>query len=158
MTAFIIMFIKETALADQKIFLDTLQKPFKVSVQALATRLKLINKFMRHFPGTAGMHPYVNNELKYLLYNCMLTEWKLEFAKSGQSLNNNVLEYRDLTNYFVVIERACNVKNLKRNFNHQGPLNKCYGGQGRFNRDQGRYNQGNSYGHGNGGSNNFGQG
>ena len=58
--------------ADQKAYLDTLRKPFKMTVKQLFTRLLFINKLMAYFSGAGENKPHNNDAMKYLLFGRML--------------------------------------------------------------------------------------
>ena len=101
-------FILPTDLADQKRYLETAKKPFKLSVNALATRLRTINQMMAFFPGAADTEPFDEQGLKMLLYNMMLDDWKLAFLASGTDITNPAFTFLALAHYMTVQELAYN--------------------------------------------------
>lgn len=63
MQAFIAKFVKDTDLADQKQYLDTLKKPFSMDVKECADRLIMMNIYMAMFPGANGNGPYNGTDI-----------------------------------------------------------------------------------------------
>jgi len=116
---------------------------------------------MRYFPGSQGQLPYDEQAMKYLLYNCMLTDWKLEFAKNGRSINEPTLDFEGLVTHFSIQEVAYNSKG-KRKINNRnetsdrnrrrGGFRPFQGGRGSFQNRNFRPFQGGN------GNNNFGSG
>ncbi len=45
------MYVESTALADQRVYFDTVKKPYRLNVAAVGERLRYINRLMRWFPG-----------------------------------------------------------------------------------------------------------
>ena len=66
--------------ADQKQYMDTYKKPFKLTVKELANRLIIINKYTRYFPGSNGDPIYTDSTIKYVFYNMMISQWQLALA------------------------------------------------------------------------------
>ena len=69
---FLRRYIQDTDLADQRPYLDTAKKPYKMSCSELASGLRLVNILMSYFPATNNAVPYDDVALKYLFYNLML--------------------------------------------------------------------------------------
>ena len=111
---FINRFILPTDLADQKRYLETAKKPYKMSVNALATRLRYINSLMSMFPGANDQNPYDEQGLKMLFYNMMLDDWKLNFLSSGTNITSPAFTYLMLARYMSVQESAFNAKKKAR--------------------------------------------
>ena len=52
LTSLISTFCKPTAYADQRRYMETYSKPFKIKVRQLSNRLVLVNKYTRFLPGS----------------------------------------------------------------------------------------------------------
>ena len=68
-------FTNPTAYADQKQYMDTYKKPFKLTVKELASRLIIVNKYTHYLPGSNGDPIYTNPMIKYAFYNMMISQW-----------------------------------------------------------------------------------
>ena len=117
---FVNRFVLPTDLEDQKRYLETAKKPYKLSVNALATRLRYINSLMSMFPGANDQNPYDDQALKMLLYQMMLDDWKLNFLSSGTNITNPGYTYLMLARYMSVQETAHNAKKKARETNKTG--------------------------------------
>ena len=66
-------FTDPTAYTDQKQYMDTYKKPFKLTVKELTNRLIIVNKYTRYLLGSNGDPVYTNNMIKYAFYNMMIS-------------------------------------------------------------------------------------
>jgi len=131
---FISQFVKPTDLADQRHYLETTKKPFKLSCQSLAGRLKVVNKLMSCFPGAQGVPPLSDDDIKRIFYNLMLEDWKLSFLTLGHDLLSNAYTFTMLVRQFELLENAFNRKRSreherKSSSNSQSCLGQ-HGGRG----------------------------
>ena len=104
---FLGFYLEPSSLNDLKLAYSVAVKPFKLSVVALAARLRFINGLTQYFPGQTGV-AYDDAALKQLLYNMMLPDWKFSFLKSGNELNDTNYTYLQLTRYMSLMERHHN--------------------------------------------------
>ena len=102
-------YILPTDLEDQKVYMETVKKPYKMSVNKLAQRFRYMNNLMQYFPGT-NRPPFNENALKRILFKSMLEEWRDNFVSSGQELNADGYSYRALTRYMQQQEAVYNSK------------------------------------------------
>ena len=58
-------FAEPTAFADQKRYMDTFKKPFKITVRELSNRLIIMNKYAQYLPGSNGNSVHDDNTMKY---------------------------------------------------------------------------------------------
>ena len=97
--AFILHYLKDTALADEQAYLESVKKPFKLSVPDLGERLLEINRVMAKFPGANGVSPYTEQQLKTVFYKMMLDLWKVNFSTSVNRLHDPTYGFLDLVHY-----------------------------------------------------------
>ena len=76
-------FTNLTEYADQKRYMDTFKKPFKLSVHNLSNCLVIINKYTQYLPGSVRNLVYGDNTMNYTLFNIILSQWQLVFAGSA---------------------------------------------------------------------------
>ena len=76
-------FTDPTAYADQKQYMDTYKKPFKLTVKELANRLIIVNKYTCYLLGSNGDPIYTDATIKYAFYNMMISQWQLAFTGSA---------------------------------------------------------------------------
>ena len=77
-----------TNLADQRHYLETSKRPYKLNCAALSARLETINKMMLLFPGAGGNPPMQAIDVKNLYYQMMPSEWQRVFLNSGQVITD----------------------------------------------------------------------
>ena len=130
---FVAQYLMPTAGADQRLYLDTIKKPFRLTVQQLAERLRFINRLMRWFPGNAAS-PFDESTLKLLFYNMMLPKWKLAFLSSGTDINDGNYTLLHLQRYMTIQETAFNAE---REMRHRQKLAGRGGGSSSPQRRQG---------------------
>ena len=80
--------VRPTNLADQRHYLETSKKPYKLNCAALSARLEMINKMMSLFPGAGGNPPMQAVDIKNLYYQMMPSEWQRAFLNSGQVITD----------------------------------------------------------------------
>ena len=80
--------VHPTDLADQRHYLETSKKPYKLNCTALSARLEMINKMMSLFPGAGGNPPMQAVDIKNLSYQMMPFEWQQAFLNSGQVITD----------------------------------------------------------------------
>ena len=76
-------FTDPTAYADQKQYMDTYKKPFKLTVKELTNRLIIVNKYTCYLPGSNGDPIYTDAMIKYAFYNMMISQWQVAFTGSA---------------------------------------------------------------------------
>ena len=106
-------FADPTAFADQKRFMDTYTKPFKLSVRELGNRLIIVNKYTQYLPGSNGSSVYDENTIKNAFFNMMLPAWQFSFAGSAHTeLNDPNYTYAMLKRYMITQETIHNRRGL----------------------------------------------
>ena len=75
LTSFITKVIRATDLADQRHYLETSKKPYKMNCATLAARLSMINKMMSLFPVANGQMPLQAVDIKNLYYQMCSRLW-----------------------------------------------------------------------------------
>ena len=128
-------FVDPTAYADQKRYMDTFKKPYKIGVRELSNRLIIVNKYALYLPGSNGNPIYDDNTMKYAFFNMMLDKWQLSFAGTTSELNDPNYTYQMLTRYMVTQEtitnRAASLRpnNMMNNKTAFGRRNGAYAGR-----------------------------
>ena len=85
---FIAELVHPTNLADQRHYLETSKKPYKLNCATLSARLETINKIMSLFPGAGGNPPMQAVDIKNLYYQMMPSEWQRTFLNRGQVITD----------------------------------------------------------------------
>ena len=93
-----------TDLADQRHYLETSKKPYRLTCAALAARIETINKMMPLFPGAAGNPPMQPVDVKNLYYQMMPGEWQRAFLNSGQVITDNNYTLLSLQRFMTLQE------------------------------------------------------
>ena len=76
-------FTDPTAYTDQKQYMDTYKKPFKLKVKELTNRLIIVNIYTCYLLGSNGDPVYTDATIKYAFYNMMISQWQLAFTGSA---------------------------------------------------------------------------
>ena len=117
-------FIDPPAYADQKNYMDTYKKPFKLTVKELANRLIIVNKYTCYLLGSNGDPVYTNATIKYVFYNMMISQWQLAFAGSAHmELSDPNYTLQALVQYMAMQETLMNQCALIAN-NKNGNCNR----------------------------------
>jgi hypothetical protein len=90
--------------------LENSKKPFKMTVEEVANRLRHLNKLMSKFPGADNAPPYDDEQLKVVFYKMMLSDWQVSFLKSGRELTDPALSFLDLVRYMTIAETTYNAE------------------------------------------------
>ena len=102
-------FTDPTAYADQKQYMDTYKKPFKLTVKELANSLIIVNKYTRYLAGSNGDPVYTNTMIKYAFYNMMISQWQLAFTGSAHmELSDPNYTLQALVRYMATQETIMN--------------------------------------------------
>ena len=102
-------FTDPTAYADQKQYMDTYKKPFKLTVKELANRLIILNKYTCYLLGSNGDPIYTDTMAKYAFYNMMISQWQLAFACSAHmELSDPNYTLQTLVRYMAMQETIMN--------------------------------------------------
>ena len=102
-------FTDPTAYADQKQYMDTYKKPFKLTVKQLTIRSIIVNKYTRYLPGSNGDPVYTDTTIKYAFYNMMIAQWQLAFAGSAHmELSDPYYMLQALVQYMAMQETIMN--------------------------------------------------
>ena len=96
--------VRPTDLADQRHYLETSKKPYRLNCASLASRIETINKMMSLFPGAAGNPPMQAVDIKNLFYQMMPAEWQRAFLNSGQVITNNDYTLLELQRFMTLQE------------------------------------------------------
>lgn len=107
-------YIRPTDLADQRHYLETTKKPFKLPCLQLGGRLKMINKLMSRFPGANGVNPFNEDDLKQIFYQLMLDDWKLTFLQNGRDISDPNYGFDEMVRYFELLEKAQALKRKRQ--------------------------------------------
>lgn len=98
-------FTDPTAFADQKHYMDTYKKHYKLSVWELSNWLINVNNYTQNLSGSNGNTIYDNATIKYALFTMMFLHWKLAFAGSAQTeLSHPAYTYLHLTWFVETLE------------------------------------------------------
>jgi len=101
---FIKIYMEDTDLPAQKLYLDQAKKPYDMTVKDLAQRLLYINKYMKYFPGQAMAEPYDEVQLKYMILMMCPTPWQIKFAETGKQLSDATYTYKQFVRYLTIQE------------------------------------------------------
>ena len=96
--------VRPTDLADQRHYLETSKKPYKLNCAALSARLETINKMMSLFPGAGGNPPMQPVDIKNLYYQMMPSEWQRAFLNSGQVITDPTYTLLSLQRFMTLQE------------------------------------------------------
>ena len=108
---FIDTYFAPTARDDQLEYLRSIIKPYNMSVEALAARLRVVSRLGRLLPGswdaaTATHTPLYTSETQYkrALFSMMPMSWRIKFAETSNRLDDAAYTYADLTRYMSLQE------------------------------------------------------
>lgn len=104
LTEFIGKTLDEDDFEAQKIYLQTVKKPYKMSCGDAYVRLKRICNLMRLFPGAPQGQVYTAMELKTLYFNMMPSQFQLQFRTVGHTLNATT--WPALVRFFTTVRAA----------------------------------------------------
>ncbi len=159
-------FAGTTAFHDQKEYLDTVAKPFKLAVSDTSSRLRAINALTGYLPGApAGGNATVYNtevEFKRAFLRMMPQQWKIQFALIGHDAENATYGFMDLVRFMQTQEALPasrgrnNQSDGKRKSANQGGTSRGNPTPRTSNNNNSNRNTGGGRGNGGGrGSNNF---
>ena len=124
--------VRPTDLADQRHYLETSKKPYRLNCASLASRIETINKMMSLFPGAAGNPPMQAVDIKNLFYQMMPAEWQRAFLNSGQVITNNDYTLLELQRFMTLQEEQNQADIARRRQQQQRVGRQRTGRQGRF--------------------------
>lgn len=104
LTDFIGKTIDEDDFENQKLYLQTVKKPYKMSCSEAYNRLKNISTLMRLFPGAPQGQVYTAMELKTLYFNMMPAQFQLSFKTAGHTLNTSTWPF--IVRFFGTVRSA----------------------------------------------------
>ena len=154
------IYLGPTSFEDQREYLNTTVKPFNMSCEVLASRLRVVNTLSRYLPGSNNTTIAPNaTAMKRLYYKMMPNSWKLEFAKSTRTLDDATYTLIDLSRFMAVHEAiskssnkrpASSPSSFSRNVRPRRGRGRGFGrgsggrgfGRGNFGRGYGTYGQG----------------
>ena len=96
--------VHPTDLADQRHYLETRKKPYKLNCAALSARLEKINKMMSLVPGAGSNPPMQAVDIKNLYYQMMPSEWQRAFLNSGQVITDPTYTLLSLQRFMTLQE------------------------------------------------------
>ena len=141
-----------TARDDQLEYMRGAFKPFGMSVEALAARIKVISRLSRFLPGswdgTNRLYLYeTDSQYKRVLFTMVPMAWRIKFAETAHQLDDQNYKYSSLVQYLSLQEAIeKNARGKKRAHESSG----SHGGRGRgSSRGCGRGGGRGSYGRGN---------
>jgi len=144
LTAFINRYFLATDFEDECLYLDTTKKPFKVSVDELASRLGKINKMLSLLTAD-GANPFTQNQLKLKFFRMMPRPWQVRFVQQGNLLSAPGQTFERVRQYFAIQESTGkllndNKKQTSDNDDDLGPASgkRAHGRGGRYNRGGGQ--------------------
>ena len=123
--------VRPTDLADQRHYLETSKKPYRLTCAALAARIETINKMMSLFPGAAGNPPMQPVDIKNLYYQMMPGEWQRAFLNSGQVITDNNYTILSLQRFMTLQEEQNQTDVARRRQQQQRGNRQRSGRQGR---------------------------
>ena len=123
--------VRPTDLADQRHYLETSKKPYRLTCAALAARIETINKMMSLFPGAAGNPPMQPVDIKNLHYQMMPGEWQRAFLNSGQVITDNNYTLLSLQRFMTLQEEQNQADVARRRQQQQRGNRQRSGRQGR---------------------------
>ena len=118
-----------TDLADQRHYLETSKKPYKMNCAAFSARLETINKMMSLFPGAGGNPPMQAVDIKNLYYQMMPSEWQRAFLSSGQVITDPTYTLLSLQR-FMTLQEEQNQADVARRRQLQQRNPRSRGGRG----------------------------
>ena len=121
--------VHPTDLADQRHYLETSKKPYKLNCAALSARLEMINKMMSLFPGLGGNPPMQAVDIKNLYYQMMPLEWQRAFLNSGQVITDPMYTLLSLQR-FMTLQEEQNQADVARRRQLQQRNPRSRGGRG----------------------------
>ena len=121
--------VRPTDLADQRHYLETSKKPYKLNCAALSARLETINKMMSLFPGAGGNPPMQAGDIKNLYYQMMPSEWQRAFLDSGQVITDPTYTLLSLQR-FMTLQEEQNQADVARRRQLQQRNPRSRGGRG----------------------------
>ena len=163
---FIATYFAPTARDDQLEYLRGATKPFTMTTEALAARIRVISRLGRLLPGSYDADNSANltlfnteTEYKRALFSMVPTAWRIKFAETAHELDSADYTYAMLTRYLSLQEaiekRSRGTKRTREGSGYSGGRGRGRGsGRGR---GRGGYGRGN-YGRGFGGRGSYGQG
>ena len=122
--------VRPTDLADQRHYLETSKKPYKLNCAALSARLETINKMMSFFPGAGGNPPMQAVDIKNLYFQMMPSEWQRAFLNSGQVITDPNYTLLSLQR-FMTLQEEQNQADVARHRQLQQRNPRSRGGQSR---------------------------
>ena len=153
-----------SAREDQLEYLREARKPYNLSMESLAARLRVISRLGRFLPGsydaTAGVASTLyTSELQYkrALFSMVPMQWRVKFAETAHSLEDGQYSYSQLTRYMALQEaiekRARGTKRTRQTAGISDSAGRGRGrgrgrgsGRGRGGRHSGRGYYGRGYG------------
>lgn len=156
---FIAQYFSPTSADDQREYLRSSTKPFSMSCETLAGRLRVISNLCKRLPGAEGKVLYADeNQLKRAYFLMMPASWRIKFAESGQVLDGfltllNLIRFMSLQAAFAARSKRKTNPNQFSASSQQGASQRGRGG-GRYStrhqnnggRGRGFYRYGGSYG------------
>ena len=121
--------VRPTNLADQRHYLETSTKPYKLNCAALSARLETINKMMSLFPSAGGNPPMQAVDIKNLYYQMMPSEWQRAFLNSGQVITDPTYTLLSLQR-FMTLQEEQNQADVARRRQLQQRNPRSRGGRG----------------------------
>jgi hypothetical protein len=119
--------------------LDTVKKPFKLSVDELASRLHNINTMMSLLTAD-GANPFTENQLKHKLFRMMPRPWQLRYVQQGNLLTAAEQTLERVRQFMSIQESSAkSLNDNKKDDDDLGPVTgkRARGRGGRFNRGGG---------------------
>jgi hypothetical protein len=108
--AFLANYFLPTDFIDQMNYMNTARMPENMKVQELALRVELLNQLMARMPGSGGIVPFNDHDLKVAFYKMMPQDWKLKFLEQGHDINDQAYTMQQLVRLMVVQESVRNAR------------------------------------------------
>lgn len=141
-------YMEPTAYHDQKQYFIAAKKPFTLSCQQTASRLRQITTWMSYMPGhpPAGTDHYDATELKMVYYNLMRENWKSRFDAAGHAITTDAYTMKQLVSYMASQEREeTRLRGGRQPGRGRGSPGRGYARGGRGGYHSGRFNGNHSY-------------
>jgi hypothetical protein len=82
-----IKYILEDVFEIQGAYIETVDKPFKMTVQEFAYRVQFLNNCLTEFPQPEGADILTVTQIKNIIFRAMPQEWQTNFANANIHLN-----------------------------------------------------------------------
>lgn len=130
------VYLSTTAFEDQREYLRASTKPYEMSCEALASRLRIVSTLSKYLPGSGNQELLPTDDAKKRAYFMLMPmSWRVKFAESGHVLDGNTYSLTSLTRFMGVQQALSKRKDNgggKRKAAPTGGSGRGHGGRGRY--------------------------